>query len=204
MTRLIKTFQLTLAVWGLGLISGWAHADVFLIGTPEGRPGDQIELSIAVTADTTVVAIDILPFYENFDKVLTLVDFQEGPALMAGEGFCIEGLCSYNFPPSGKFFAEQTILATWHFKVTDNAEDFVDSKGDRAFPFDLGVFIGATLLGTDHAPLPEGQSFTVLAVPEPSSWGFMAVGILLLIASRYGRGPCGPRAPMRSAAQSDS
>jgi hypothetical protein len=140
-----------------------------------------------VTPGTTLKAIDLLPFYEDFSAVLRLVDFQETSALTAGgTGQCINDLCSYFYLP-GKFFEQQAVLATWRFEVTDNAEDFVDAKSGGRVPFDLGVF-----LGPEHALLPQDQVFTVLAasvvaVPEPSTFSLTVLGVsLLLIAGRYG------------------
>jgi hypothetical protein len=191
MRRLKKTLATAFAVWGF-LISGWVQADVFLVGIPDAVPGHEVELSIAVTAGTVFLSIDIIPRYEDFDEVLTLIGFWATPALTERAfGECLDGACAI-FYLEGKSFAEESVLATWRFRVTDDAEDFVDTTGNRGYPFDLGVVIGAT----EHIPLPVDHIFTVLAVPapmsaipEPSSWSLTAVGMLLLIACWRTRRP---------------
>ena len=196
MRRLRRTGELALAGLWLSLISGLAQADVVLVGTLAGRPGDEVEFSIEATPGTILKSIDIIPYYEDFAQVLTLVDFQPTTALTDyGSGLCLDGMCAFSFA-FGKRFVHETVLATWHFKVTGNAEDFVDTQGGRTFPFDLNVLVEG-----QYVPLPDDQAFRVLAVPEPSSWSLTAAGILLLIASRYGRGPYSFRGMVRSLAR---
>lgn len=175
--------RFALAACALGLISGAAHADVILLESPDGFPGQELKLSIAATAGTVLPSIDIVPIYENFDKVLTLINFSITSGLADGADFvnCDNGGCSiYYLTGDGKPFPQQTVLAVWRFRVTDDAEQFVDTSGNRGYPFDLGVMIGAS----EHVLLPVDQIFTVIPspVPEPSSWALMTVGVLLLAA----------------------
>ena len=184
MRHLKKTFHCTLAVWGFGLISGWAQANVFLTGAAAGKPGDEVVFSIGVSAGTKLDAIDILPYYDDFAGILELVDLQGTSALTAGGiGMCEDGLCAYFYLPA-KSFEKEAVLATFRFVVTDNAWDFVDPNSHGRVAFDLGVYLDG-----DHMLFPQGQVFTVLAVPEPSTFSLTALAVLLLVASRYWRQP---------------
>lgn len=60
---------LRLAACGFGLLSGWAQADVILIGAPERRSRDAVEISIAAEA-RTVLDFMSSPHNTSFDKVL--------------------------------------------------------------------------------------------------------------------------------------
>ena len=160
----------------VSLTSGWTEASVFLIGTPEGKPGDEVELSLAATAGTTLDSIDIVPAYDRFGGVLTLLDFQATPALVQGNGGvgCPDGVSCAIFYIEGKSFPKEAILATWRFRVADDAWAFADANGE--IPFDLGVGVGPDLV-----PLPVGQAFRILAVPEPSSQMLVVLGVVLLV-----------------------
>jgi hypothetical protein len=167
------------------LTAGLAQADVLLIGTPAARPGDEVDFTLVVTAGTTFDSIDIIPAYDSFNSVLTLLDFQQTPALLDGnDGLgCIDAFCAIYYLQR-KSFPEGAVLATWRFSVTDDAWAFVDANGE--IPFDLGVDVGVDFK-SDVVPLPDGQVFKVLAVPEPSSYMLLGAGLLLLIGSSYRR-----------------
>ena len=172
-----RTLALYLVVLAFGLTSSWARANVILLGEPRGKPGDEIELSIAVTPGTTLSDIDIVPNYEDFAAVVTFLGLAATDALtQGGSGLCINGMCTYFYIPN-KSFAQQTILATLHFRVTDDAESFVDSNGQ--FPFDLGVRVTE-----QKVALPQGLAFTVLEIPEPSTYALMVAGVFVLVAVR--------------------
>ena len=58
---------------------------------PQGSPGADVDLSIMAGAGTTIESIDIVPQYEHFDQVLTLLSLQGTPALPAvGAGFALQ------------------------------------------------------------------------------------------------------------------
>ena len=179
MRRLKKACELALMV--VGLMAEVGRADVILVGTPAGRPGDQVELSIVAKSGTSLGSIDILPLYDSFANALALEYFQPNTGLAddASGALCLDNLCSYFFT-EGKSFRNETVLATWRFKVTSNAEDFLDPQDKGAFSFDLNILIDG-----QHMSLPGDQVFRVLAVPEPSSFGLTAAGILLLIVATY-------------------
>jgi len=161
------------AAWALALLAASAQADVFLSGMPQGLPGADVDLSIMAGAGTTIESIDIVPQYEHFDQVLTLLSLQGTPALTGGgSGLCTAEACSF-FYIQGKSFTADTILATFRFKVQHDA-------APGPIDFDLGVTVGAK-----QVALPESQEFEVLAtIPEPSTWLLMLAGFAAVAAGR--------------------
>jgi hypothetical protein len=192
-----RPLALAIAFLAFGFFARWAEAALILIGTPAGKPGDIIELSLAVTAGTAFDNIDIVPDYEALSPVLLFQELRETDALKEGGlGGCFDGSCGY-FYLSRKSFDEDTVLATLQFQVSYDAEEHIDMTS-RKFPFDLDVLIRG-----QKVPIlePDKAFFTVLAVPEvpePSSALLLAGGMMLL-AGVYGRRyeRC-PRAPAGS------
>ena len=155
-----------------GLVTGvQAHAAIIVVGSLDGAPGQQVDISIAVDADTVVDSLDILP---NFGSGLSLVGFTH-PNLTGALCNDALGLCSVFYIPA-KTFPTGTTLATWTLLVDTDAE--IGSK----IPLDLGIVLGENEVN----PLPPDKrdGFDVtLAVPEPRIGAFLAVGgaILALI-----------------------
>src|ERR1700687_5723899 len=118
--------RLTKAVCGmtvacaLALLAAGAQANLFLSGTLKGAPGAEVDLSVMAKAGTTFDGLDIVPVYENFNQVLTLLSLQPTVAYTAGGiGLCTEEAdagCSFFYIKRKSFIAD-TILATFRFKV---------------------------------------------------------------------------------------
>jgi hypothetical protein len=72
-----------------------------------------------------------------------------------GTGLCNEGAetCAFFYEPD-KTFKADTVLATFRFKVQDDA-------APGLIDFDLGVVVGMNTVGVP-VPLPESQKFEVL------------------------------------------
>jgi len=161
------------AFFALVFLSTLAHAKVLIVGEAKGRPGDELVISIEVDAGTAFTDIDIVPHYDEFSPVLSLVSFTPTADLMddAFGGGCLVDRCAFYYYPKKKF-TETTLLAVLRFKVSDAAESFVD-EAKRTVPFDLGISIEG------EEPFKETM-FTVLAVPEPATYLLTTLGLLLL------------------------
>lgn len=176
MTRAKRPVGLTLAGLALVLISVGTQAEVVLFGPAAGRPNEVVEFSLSITPGT-ISSIDIIPRYDKFSKILTLLSYEFTPALMDGSsGPCVDGACAL-FYASPKSFDTITELASWQYMVNADAENFVTANGEfKPFTFEVTV-------ERDRVLLPADRTFRVLAVPEPSTWVLVAIGFILILAT---------------------
>ena len=152
----------------LGAVAFEAGAEVFYSGDTKGLPGEPVHLSINARATTTLEAIDIAPFFTEVAGVLNSGTLAVTDALKTdGIGPCDNQVCGLFFL-SPKSFAADTLLATVSFTIAPTAPPGM-------VEFDPGVVVDVTPL-----PIPASQQFQVLAVPEPSSWLTMLVGLGLV------------------------
>lgn len=167
-----------LFAFAFSLISTWAHGKVIIVGEAKGQPGGQFELSVEVEAGTILTDFQITPELELSPALVLLTLDLSGAATDGGVGFCVDSNCTYSYPPAGKLFAQQTVLVTLHYRIRNDAENFID-KADPTIPLMLGLASGG-------GAKVDGE-FTLLAVPEPSTYTLIAVGFLLLAARTWRR-----------------
>jgi len=164
-SSIIRKFCAVTASWTFAWMACNAGAEVFYAGQTKGFPGDEVELSIVARAGTVLEAIDIVPDLAGVAGVLHFISFTETPALTEdGSGICTGQACGYFYVPD-KTFSADAVLATLRFSIDPSAP-----IGPVAF--DPGVVVGTTSL-----PLSVTAGFEVLAVPEPSSWALVLVGL---------------------------
>ena len=161
-----RQWRRIMAVGALACMVFTAHAEVFFSGQTKGVPGSEVNLSIHARAGMVLEALDIVPVLEDVASILHLVSFVPTAGLTdGGSGLCTDQACAFFYLPE-KTFAEDTLLARYRFTI------------DPAAPlglvaFDMGVVVGATAL-----PLPNALQFEVVAVPEPSSWLLLLLGLI--------------------------
>jgi hypothetical protein len=155
------------------LCSQTAQSALYYGGDPKGLPGEAVSLTLNAAAGTTLDALDLLPDLAALAGRLTFVSLDLTPAFTdGGTGFCNDDPvgCSYFFLPE-KEYAVDTLLATLNFLIPADAPV-------GPIPFDPGVFVG----DADALPIPVGQGFEVLAIPEPASVALLLAGLLALAA----------------------
>ncbi len=166
--RLSGQMMLCLMAWmGLG-----ANAEVFYGGDTKGLPGEPVNLTVNARAGTVLEGIDIVPELAPVAGILDFVSFATAPGLIdGGSPFCFNNACSVFYldaEGNGKTFDADTLLATMRFNIAPAAPVGV-------VDFDPGVVVGVDIL-----PIPGGQQFEVLAIPEPSNWILMLAGLAVV------------------------
>ncbi|MBI1394684.1 MAG: hypothetical protein GC151_01800 [Betaproteobacteria bacterium] len=171
----MKTVCTVGVLWTLGAMAVDAGAEVFYGGHPKGFHGDEVNLTINARAGTFLEGIDITPDPTDVAGVLDFLSLDTTNALTdGGSGLCFGSSCSF-FYLTGKTFTDDTVLATLRFRVEDAA------------PVGPVAFDPQVVVGVDSMPIPNGQGFEVLAVPEPGTWASFAAGIALIGALPWWR-----------------
>jgi hypothetical protein len=161
----IGRFCTLTTLWTFGWMAFNCGAEVFYAGQTKGFPGDEVELSINARAGTVLEAIDIVPELNAVAGVLEFISFTPTPALTdGGSDLCTAQACAVFYLPE-KTFSTDAVLATLRFAIDPGAPA-------GPVPFDPGVTVGS-----DPLPIPPGAGFEVLAVPEPSTWALLLVGL---------------------------
>lgn len=175
-SKIVRSFGHVL-LCAMGWFALGANAEIFYGGETKGFPGDPVFLTVNARAGTVLEGIDIVPELAPVASVLDFVSFAETPGLTeGGSALCFNNACSVFYLPE-KTFSADTLLATVSFII------------DPAAPAGPVDFNPGVVVGVNDLPIPQGQGFEVLAIPEPSNWLLMlfGLGVVALTAPRCRR-----------------
>ena len=166
-SKIVRSFG-HLLLCAIGWFALGANAEIFYGGETKGLPGDPVFLTVNARAGTVLEGIDIVPELAPVAGVLDFVSFAETPGLTeGGSALCLNNACSVFYLPE-KTFSADTLLATVSFTI------------DPAAPAGPVDFNPGVVVGVNDLPIPQGQRFEVLAIPEPSNWLLMLFGLAVV------------------------